>query len=281
MFTSSSVALLEEALRSYSPEERAETERRLLAAILTDDLEAFSEEAWRLLEPRHPLAKGPMYWRAMCEYLTAVTTGKIRRLIINVPPRTGKSTLVSIMWPAWTWARDNATSRWLFCSHGEDLAVRHSVRRRDLMASSWYQLLWGDTVQFTSDMNLKHEYASTNKGEMYATWIGGATGRGCDFLVIDDPHRVSTTPSVTELETAVDFVRGSLFTRLDQPQKGAIVLIMQRLHENDLTGELLNPSRDADTERLDIPERKSDPVRSGYEMFTSALRVPGVPPWTQ
>lgn len=77
-----------------------------MAAILQDDLQAFTEEAWPLLE-RHPLTGGK-YWEALCEYLTAVSDGENKRLIVNIPPRMGKSTLVSVLWPAWEWARDSA-----------------------------------------------------------------------------------------------------------------------------------------------------------------------------
>jgi hypothetical protein len=272
-------------LESLAAEDRALTERELAKYLLTEDLESFSEEAWRTVNPQDALSKGPRYWQAMCEHLTAVTLGQIRRLIITIPPRTGKSTLVSILWPAWSWARDNASSRWLFCSHGEDLAIRHSVKRRELLASAWFQYLWGAGVQFSSDMNLKCEYSSTNGGEMYSTWIGGSTGRGADVLVIDDPHSLTDAYSPAELEKAVNYCRTTLFTRLNNPGTGAIVIIMQRLHENDLAGELMSPSRDERTERLDVKEQKSDPPaprRTGYEMFTSNLVVPGIPPgWKQ
>jgi hypothetical protein len=271
MFTKSSAALLDEALRHLSPEQRAETERQLVAAILQGDLQAFTEEAWPLLE-RYPLVTGK-YWQCLSEYLAAVTEGKIKRLIINIPPRMGKSTLVSVLWPAWEWARDQAKSRWLFCTHSIDLALRDSVRRRNLITSPWYSMFWGDSVQLSSDMNLKQEYASTQGGAMFSTWVGGATGRGADRLVIDDPHTIAGALSDTEREATVNFVKQGLFTRLDQPSQGAIVVVMQRLHENVLTGELLNPSRDADTERLVVKEAKSDPPRTGYEMFTRNLRV--------
>jgi len=214
-----------------------------------------------------------MYWSAICEHLMAITLGQIRRLIINVPPRMGKSTLVSVLWPTWQWGRDQARSKWLFVSHACDLSLRDSVRRRNLLCGPWYQCFWGDSVQLASDQNQKQEYASTNGGTMFSTWIGGATGRGADHIVIDDPHALTDAYSPVALENAVNYVRQTIFSRLDQPAKGSIVLIMQRLHENDLTGELLNPSRDPDTERLTLKEAKSDPPATGYEMFTNDLRV--------
>jgi hypothetical protein len=122
-------------------------------------------------------------------------------------------------------------------------------------------------------MNLKQEYASTNSGEMFSTWIGGATGRGCDRLVIDDPHSAVQALSPVELQNTVEYVRTALFTRLDQPAKGSIVVVMQRLHENDLVGELLQPGRDASTERLDLSGEKVSSPGVDYSMFTNSLRV--------
>src|SRR5262249_55869882 len=138
-----------------------------------------------------------------------------------------------------------------------------------------------DSVQLSPDQNTKQEYSTTNGGTMFSSWIGGTTGRGADRIVLDDPHALADMYSSTELENAVKFVRGTIFSRLDQPAKGSIVLIMQRLHENDLTGELLNPSRDADTERLDLTKAALQlPAEPDYSMFTSELanRVRGLLP---
>jgi len=250
--------------------------RQVAKTLLANDLEGFSREAWRSIGEQSPFIPAK-YWTALCEHLAAVSLGKIRRLIINVPPRFGKSTLVSVLWPCWEWARDAAASRWIFCSHACDLALRDSVRRRNLLQSPWYQTFWHESVQLSADQNQKQEYASTHGGVMFSTWVGGATGRGASRIVIDDPHALSDAYSPVELDNAVKYVRQTLFSRLDEPSKGAIVLIMQRLHENDLTGELLNPSCDADTERLEIKERKSDPAPPDYSMFSTAnLRARGI-----
>lgn len=213
---------------------RREIERQRYSESLT----AYARTAWPLLEPVTPLHTG-RYFDALCEHLTAVTTGEIKRLIINVMPRIGKSSLVAVLWPTWEWARDGATSRWMFASYAEDLSIRDSVRRRQVMQSEWYRRYWGNEVQFSADVNLKDEYVSTHTGAMFSTWIGGGTGRGGKRLVIDDPHSPKKALSDSERETAIHYIRNVLISRLDNPVTDSIVMILQRLHENDAAGEFL------------------------------------------
>ena len=270
-------AALRKAVESLPPEEQATALRLVTTRILTDDLLSYVTEAWRLIEPVTPLVTG-RYLECLCEYLTAVSYGQIRRLIINIMPRIGKSSIISTLWPSWEWANDRATSRWIFCSHSNDLAVRDSVRRRNVMTSSWYQYYWPE-VQFASDMNLKSEYVSTHAGSMFSTFVGGALGRGGSRLVIDDPHDAEGMFSSAERERTIAFVRSSLFSRLDHPATDAIVICHSRMHEEDLSGVLLHPELEPSSsiERLDLSDvPKSAPV-SNYSGYTSALRVPGAP----
>lgn len=215
-----------------------ETELRKRAARrFSESFPEYVRAAWPLLEPVTPLVTG-FYFDAICEHLAAVTLGQIKRLIITIMPRIGKSSLVSVLWPTWEWARDNATSRWIFASYAEQLSVRDSVRRRNVLHSEWYRMNW-PRVQLSADVNLKHEYASTNVGAMFSTWIGGGAGRGGKRLVIDDPHSPKKALSDAERETAVEYIRNVLISRLDNPASDSIVMIMQRLHENDAAGEFL------------------------------------------
>jgi predicted phage terminase large subunit-like protein len=154
-------------------------------------------------------------------------------------PRIGKSSLVAVLWPTWEWARDSASSRWIFASYADQLSTRDSVRRRNIMQSDWYRSHWGDRVMFSSDVNRKDEYSSINAGSMFSTWVGGGTGRGGSRLVLDDPHSPKKAMSETERETAIEYIRNVLISRLDNPATDAIVMVMQRLHENDASGEFL------------------------------------------
>jgi predicted phage terminase large subunit-like protein len=205
----------------------------------SESLSAYAASAWPLLEPVTPLVTG-RYFDCLCEYLTSVTTGQIRRLIINIMPRVGKSSLIAVLWPTWEWARDGATSRWMFASYADDLSIRDSVRRRQVIQSAWYQRYWGEAVRLSRDVNLKDEYVSTQSGAMFSTWIGGGTGRGGKRLVIDDPHSPKKALSDSERETAVSYIRNVLISRLDNPATDSIVMVMQRLHENDAAGEFLS-----------------------------------------
>ncbi len=216
------------------------------ARELERNFEAFTRAAWPVLEPATPFVNG-RHVEAVAEYLTAVSVGQIKRLIINMPPRLTKSTLASIMWPCWSWANDDAASRWMFASYSSSLSVKHSVDRRTLLTSDWYQSLWPG-VQLAADQNEKAQFSSTNRGHMLAMSVGGTTtGKGGGFLVVDDPHSVEQALSDLERSSGVRYVRQTLMTRLDDLRSGRIVVIQQRLHELDCAGELL---RDGGWEHL-------------------------------
>src|SRR5215469_16263307 len=137
------------------------------------------------------LVGSPQWVDCLCEYLQCVsTTNDMKRLIINAPPRLGKSTFVNVLWPCWQWARDGGRSKWLFATRLDELAIRDSQRRRALMSSQWYQDLFGDLFHFAEDQNQKHNYLTDKGGTMYSGHIGGMIGRGADYILVDDPHKV-------------------------------------------------------------------------------------------
>ena len=194
------------------------------ARELERNFEAFTRAAWPVLEPATPFVSG-RHVEAVAEYLTAVSLGQIKRLVVNMPPRLTKSTLASIMWPCWSWANDDAASRWMFASYSSSLSVKHSVDRRTLLTSDWYQSLW-PSVQLAADQNEKAQFSSTNRGHMLAMSVGGTTtGKGGGFLVIDDPHSVEQALSDLERSSGVRYVRQTLMTRLDDLRSGRIVII--------------------------------------------------------
>jgi hypothetical protein len=117
-----------------------------------------------------------------------------------------------------------------------------AVKRRNLLQSGFFRYLWPSLV-IADDMNLKAKYLTTNNGSMYSTWIGDALGRGANRLVIDDPHAPADAYSEASRESAVKFIRGSLFSRLDNPGRDAIVIAHARVHVDDITGVLLDPAR--------------------------------------
>lgn len=209
----------------------------LEAQRLKRTLSDFVRAAWHLVEPATPLVWN-WHLEAICLHLQAVTEGRVRKLIINVPPRTGKSTLVSVLWPCWEWARNPAV-RFMFASYAQQLSLRDSVRRRLVIQSEWFQERWSD-VKLSSDQNVKHEFQNTALGYMVATSTGGTvTGRGGDRLVLDDPNDATQMESEVERESALTWFDLQWSTRGNNPNTFCEVIIQQRTHEQDITGHAL------------------------------------------
>jgi predicted phage terminase large subunit-like protein len=198
----------------------------------------FVRQAWFVLEPKTPFL-GNWHIDLLAEYLEAVADGEITRLIINIPPRYGKSLLATIFLPCWVWQR-NPAERFMFASYSAALSTKHSVDRRALIQSPWYQSRWGSIVKLADDLNQKTEFANTQRGHMIATSVGAsATGRGGNFLLVDDLINPQQANSDIEREGAIRWSDETYSTRLDDKRAGRIVVIEQRTHEADLTGHLL------------------------------------------
>jgi phage terminase large subunit-like protein len=214
---------------------------------LEQDLYEFTKHAWAQIDPA-PFRDG---WpiQAVCEHLEAIVDGQIKRLIINIPPRSGKSTLCSVCFPAWTWAQrqDSATSgpgtQFVFSSYAEKLALRFSLRNRRLIQSKWYQQRWGDRFKLLSDENTSHRFVNDRAGERLVTSISGtATGFGGNIFVVDDANAANEAFSEAAIQEVIDWWDQTASTRLNDLDAGAYVIIQQRLAENDLTGHVLEQS---------------------------------------
>jgi predicted phage terminase large subunit-like protein len=218
--------------------DRAAALRSLLADKLANDFAAFVKKAWTVIHPSRPLVWS-WHYDMMCEYLTAVHQRRITRLIINVPPRTAKSTIATICFPCWVWGSD-PSQNFLSASYSLDLSTEHSVIRRSLLQSGWYRGMWGDKFSLSGDRNQVAQFMNDRRGQMIATSIGGTTqGRGCDVAIVDDPVSPDQALSDAERSTANNWIDNTLRSRLNDPATGCIVLVMQRLHELDPTGYLL------------------------------------------
>jgi predicted phage terminase large subunit-like protein len=213
---------------------RDEIDRELATRRLRD----LVLQAWAVVEPSTPFVPG---WHidAIIEHLEAVTLGQIRNLLINVPPRHMKSLLVSVLWPAWEWIRF-PERRWLYSSYGAQLSIRDSIKCRRLIESPWYQARWGDRFALTSDQNTKGRFDNNRSGYRLATSVGGAaTGEGGDRIVCDDPHNVQEAESDSVRKSTVDWFDVVMSTRVNDPKTSARVVVMQRCHQQDLSGHLL------------------------------------------
>jgi predicted phage terminase large subunit-like protein len=198
-------------------------------------LRDYVRASWPIIEPDTPLVGG-WYLDCIAEHLEAVTAGQITRLIINVPRRMGKSTLGVVQWPTWEWLR-NPGERWVFASYAARLSTEHSVSRRHLIESDWYRSRWGDRYRLVSDQNVKTEYVNDHRGRMFATSVGAsALGSGGNRIVVDDPISEADSNSEVRRSASNRFFMRTLYPSLNNKATGAIVIIMQRLHCDDLTG---------------------------------------------
>ena len=150
-----------------------------------------------------------------------------------------KSLAVSVFWPVWEWIR-HPHRRWLYASYAMSLSVRDSLKCRRLIESNWFQSMWGDRFALASDQNAKHRFENDKTGCRIATSVGGsATGEGGDRVVVDDPHNVRHRESDAIRRATLEWWDQTMSTRLNDPRTGAKVIVMQRIHEKDLSGHVL------------------------------------------
>ena len=198
------------------------------------NLGVFTQLAWPELNRGTPLVWS---WHndAICEHLQAVSSGEIKRLVINIPPGMSKTTHVCQTWPVWEWL--NAPHhRWGFAAYGSALTLRDSRRRRDLMTSQWYRKSFAPKWELKGDANTVVTVANTETGEMQATSVGGpVTGFHFDRLVCDDPIKAEEVYTKA-LRGHVEWFNGTWTSRRRDKQDSAMVIIMQRLHDKDLAG---------------------------------------------
>ena len=200
-------------------------------------LAEFAKRAWKVLEPGATLKWG---WAldAICMHLEAVTDGKVTRLLMNVPPGSMKSLLTGVIWPAWEWGpRGMPDMRFVGTAHEEQLAIRDNRRCRDLIKSEWYQSLW--PLQLASDLDGKREFGNVFKGVRQARSFTSMTGVRGDRIILDDPISADNANSDAKLEAAKVAFTETLPTRVNN-EKSAIIVIMQRLSEKDVSGVILD-----------------------------------------
>lgn len=235
-----------------------------------ESLYTFLKSAWRYIDP----AQWKDAWAvdAICEHLQAVVDGQIKRLIINCPPRIGKSNTVSVAFPAWTWAQPKSTPTcgpgvpFLYASYADKLSLRDSVKCRRLIESPWYQARWGTRFQLTTDQNTKSRFTNNKGGDRLITSIGaGVTGEGGNIICIDDPNAANDVESEATTEATISWWTTAMPTRLNDPELGAFIVIQQRLGEDDLTGHILEHEADGWT-HLCLPGRY-EPLRSVHTVI--------------
>lgn len=216
----------------------------------------FARNAWPHVEGSTPYSHN---WHIdhMAAHLQAVTHGEIRNLIINVPPGSMKSLMVSVFWNAWSWIIDPSKA-FLYTSFDSDLTLRDAGKVRTLIQSEWYQERWGnkfriDPNEAEGEFNLYtgretsklFPYGKPTDGWRYSTSVNGkTTGRHPDIRVVDDPTKPKDATKAN-LEDTKAWWQNTMRSRQRNPRTVATVLIMQRLDEDDLAGYFLSRKQGA------------------------------------
>jgi predicted phage terminase large subunit-like protein len=209
--------------------------------ILRNDLTSFIERSFYELNPQTTFMPSP-YIELLVSTLEKCRTGKTRRLIINLPPRTLKSHAASVAFPAWLLGHDPAKQ--IICvSYGQDLADKHARDCRTLMSSPFYRRLFPGTV-LSGDKQSVNEFITEIGGFRMATSAGGVlTGRGADVIIIDDILKPDDALSEVRRKAANEWYFNTLLSRLNSKENGVIIIVMQRLHQGDLVGEVMDRER--------------------------------------
>jgi hypothetical protein len=200
---------------------------------------AYLEPAWKVIEPATPFVGG-YHVEAIADHLQAISGGHLQNLIINIPPRHSKSSLVAVFWPTWEWI-SRPHLRYVSMSYAQHLSVRDSLKCRDLITSAWYQERWGGVYQLRADQNEKMYFRNTRGGWRLASSVGGVgTGEGGERLLIDDPNNaLDAEKAETELDNVIAWWDGAMTSRANNPSTIARIIVQQRLHTADLTGHIL------------------------------------------
>ena len=214
----------------------------MFQAILRNDLRAFIHKAFTTLCPGQEFERS-WHIEAIAYHLEQVRRGEIKRLIINMPPRSLKSISASVAFPAFVLGHD-PTRRLICVSYSAELAKKHSNDFRALVEAPWYRSAF-PTTRIGPYKNSEIEIEFTARGFRLATSVGGTlTGRGGDIIVIDDPLKPDDAYSEAKRNAANEWFKSTLLSRLDDKRTGAIVIVMQRVHMDDLTGFVASQSDD-------------------------------------
>ena len=266
------------------------TSDRALLNSMRRHFPLFAMKAFNVVNPGHDLIPTAAFL-AISHKLAEVAQGRIRRLIINVPPRSGKSLMASVALPAFMLGHD-PRRRIICASYSGELAAKFTRDCRGLLQHPSYRQIFPSTV--LAGKNTETELETAHGGFRYATSIGGTlTGRGASLLVVDDPMKPEEAASHAARERAWDWFTGTLSSRLDNKAQDAILVVMQRLHVDDLCGRLLErggfellsiPAIPDSAQELTIADGRTltrpagsvlDPVREPAEVLQQTRREIG------
>lgn len=207
-------------------------------------LAEFIRLAWPILKPDETLLWN---WHIdlVCSHLEAVSRGEIKRLVINIPPGTMKSLLVSVFWQVWEWIERRGTG-WMFASFDGSLTLKQAAEARSIIESEWFRERWPEVSYDLTKRDAVGEFSMEGGGYRFSTSVGGkGTGRHVDIQVVDDPIKPKDTKGSSKaisakLKEVNSWWNETMSSRHKDPRTFRRVIIMQRLHESDLAGTAIN-----------------------------------------
>jgi len=205
----------------------------------------FIKQSWHVLNPSEKF-KDNWHLKFLCDELQKgieelIAGKRPKDLIINIPPGSGKSTICTICIAPWVWIHWPEFAH-LGVSFADSLSTKHSRESREIIKSEWYQSNWGDVIKIKDDQREKTDFENTKTGRRFACAMSSPTGQHFHLITIDDPHNPKTAESDVERETANEMYKTTLQSRVKDPARCWFVIIMQRLHDRDLTGTELGRS---------------------------------------
>ncbi len=217
------------------------------------DFALFAKLAWHIIEPGKVYVPG-WHLDAIAEHLQAVIEGQIKRLLVNMPPRHGKSSYISTLIHPWSWLQ-NPSLRWLCASYALNLATRDNLKCRRIIKSKWWQERYGHLFELTKDQDAKMKFENNFSGYRQAVSVGaaGTTGEGGDILVIDDPHPIEQKRSDIKREAVLDWFLNTWMSRLNDEKTGAMIAVGQRVHSQDVSGLIIEGAAGGEWTHLNLP----------------------------
>jgi len=242
------------------------SQQALLNALFRQNIAPFIQKTFSTISSGDPYLNN-WHIAAIAWHLEQCVKGDIKRLIITLPPRSLKSIAASVAFPAWVLGLQ--PSKKIVCvSYSQELANKHAYDTRTVMQSDWYQQCFPNT-RLSAGKSAVHDFKTSRKGYRLSTSIGGTlTGRGGNLIIIDDPHKADEVGSDIVRQGVIDWFNSTLLSRLDNKKEDVIIVIQQRLHENDLAGHLLEQG---DWIHLNLPAiaEEEQTIQVGDDQFYS------------
>lgn len=249
------------SIPSISVDELLTLKHKLNVLEAESSLYNFLKQGWSIIEGKTPFIDG-WHIQAISEHLEACYKRQIKNLLINIPPRTGKTNLISVAFPAWVWLH-NPEEKFMYASYASSLTIEHSLKCRRLIESDWYQKNWGDLYQLSKDQNAKSFFSNNKTGYRIATSVGGtSTGKGGSILIVDDGNSAADGVSDAKREGANNWWDQVWSTRLNTPKKDIRIVVQQRIHEKDMSGHIMANDDGSEWVKLILPMEFEEKRRS-------------------